>query len=237
VTDYQDFRDVGTADPYIRVLLTSDNSRLFICIAGYVSFLDTATDTVVTNTISPEGDYELTLSSKGTWMSAAEYLMDTNLNPQSYLALNEREIWNQLAVYGEKISPDGNLLFAPLTNAIDVYDGRMGLFRRRVALPFALCPNYDALVSDGQDNVLVAITGQNGDGIAVIDLSSLPEPLPLPYSSAAATDLAPMRHDGRAEMNRSLAAKPGDSGTRHKAQHRERIPHIVNHLAIATPTP
>jgi hypothetical protein len=45
----------------------------------------------------------------------------------------------------------------------------------------ALSQNYDALVSDGKDNVLIAITGQNGTGIAVVDLSSLSEPLPLPY--------------------------------------------------------
>ena len=67
------------------------------------------------------------------------------------------------------------------------------MFRTRVALPFALSANYDALVSDGQDNVLVAITGQNGNGIAVIDLTSLPEALPLPYSSLASSNLARMR--------------------------------------------
>jgi hypothetical protein len=43
-------------------------------------------------------------------MSAEEYLIDTNPNVGSVVALSEREIWNQTAVYGEKMSPDGNLL-------------------------------------------------------------------------------------------------------------------------------
>ena len=96
-------------------------------------------------------------------MSGAEYLLDTDLNPESYLALNLRETFNQSYVYGEKLSPDGSLLFAPSVNAIDVFDGRIGTLLHRIALPISLCPNYDALVSDGKDNILVAITGQNGD--------------------------------------------------------------------------
>lgn len=49
-----------------------------------------------------------------------------------------------------------------------------------------MSPNYDAFVSDGQDNVLVAITGKTGTGIAVIDLTSVPERPPLPYSTNVA---------------------------------------------------
>jgi hypothetical protein len=101
--------------------------------------------------------------------------MDTNLNPESYVVYVDRNVWNQSAVYGEKVSPDGNLLFAPMLNAIDVIDGRLGTLRTRIALPFMLSASYDALVDDGRGNVLIAITGQTGDGIAVIDLTSLPE--------------------------------------------------------------
>jgi len=46
----------------------------------------------------------------------------------------------------------------------------------------------DALVSDGNDNILIAITGTTGNGIAVVDLSSLPEPAPLPYSAIGASE-------------------------------------------------
>lgn len=61
---------------------------------------------------------------------------------------------------------------------------RVGTLRTRISFPVALSPNYDALVSDGKDNVLIAITGQNGNGIAIVDLSSLAEPSPLPYQKA-----------------------------------------------------
>jgi hypothetical protein len=86
-------------------------------------------------------------------------------------------------LYGEKLSPDGTMLFQPTTDGIDVLDARLGILLERIALPIALSPNYDALVSDGKDNVLVAITGANGNGIAVIDLTSIPEPTPLPYAA------------------------------------------------------
>jgi hypothetical protein len=135
-------------------------------------------------------DYELTLSSNQTRMSATEYLMDTNLNAESYVTYIDRDVWNQVAVYGEKISPDGNLLFSPLQNALDVIDGRLGGLRTRIALPVTLSGNYDALVDDGKDNVLVAIIGQTGNGIAVIDLTSLPEPPQM--SAASRLSLLPM---------------------------------------------
>jgi hypothetical protein len=185
VTDYKTLQDGGlNADAVTRMLLTKDNARVFGNMAGLTFSIDTATETFFFNpTLQFGADYELTLSSNQTWMSAAEFLMDTNLNPQSYVVYSDRDVWNQSAVYGEKLSADGNLLFSPLSNAIDVIDGRLGTLRTRIALPFVLSANYDALVDDGRDNVLIAITGQSGDGIAVIDLTSLPEGV----ASSAAT--------------------------------------------------
>jgi hypothetical protein len=185
VTDYQ-WLQAGalTDDAYARVLLSGDNTRVYLNDGGIPIALDTATDTTYFNPIVElSGDYEMTLSSNGTWMSASEFLTDTNLNPESYIAYAERETWNVLAVFGEKISPDGNLLFSPLQNAVDVIDGKRGTLLSRISLPVALSANYDALVSDGQDNVLLAITGENGTGIAVVDLTSMPDPPPLPYAA------------------------------------------------------
>jgi hypothetical protein len=42
-----------------------------------------------------------------------------------------------------------------------------------------------ALVANGKDDRIIAITG-NGDGIAVIDLSSIPKPAPVTWLSAIA---------------------------------------------------
>src|SRR5713101_1129116 len=164
------------------MLLSSDNSHVFFNLGGFPSILETATDTFVKNlALVNQGDYELALASNGSWMTAGDYLMDTSLNGEAFVSLNEREIWNEKAVYGEKLSPDGTLMFRPLTDALDVVDGRTGILRERIALPVTLSPNYDALVADDKDSVLIVITGQNGDGIAVIDLTSVPEPLALAY--------------------------------------------------------
>ncbi len=230
VTDFHNVQDGNLGgDAYIRMLLTNDNTRVYLNVGGAVIALDTATDTLFTNPILAGGDYELTLSSNQTWMSGTEYLMDTNLNPESYVAYIDREIWNQTAVYGEKISPDGNLLFVPLLNGLDVIDGRLGGFRTRIALPVTLSANYDALVSDGKDNVLIAITGTNGNGIAVIDLTSLPEPVPLPWQAAESSSLHPLA---------TWTARPAKNNPRLTASKLSikdtvRIPARLRHIAIS----
>jgi hypothetical protein len=230
VSDYQGLAAGGLSDDAaIRVLLTNDNDRVFFNIAGAVLSLDTATDTFFFNPTIQGFDYELTLSSNQTWMSASEYLMDTNLNIESYVTYNDRETWNQSAVYGEKISADGNLLFAPLMNGLDVIDGRLAGLRTRIGLPFTMSSNYDALVDDGIDNILVAITGQTGGGVAVIDLSSLPEPTSsvvpqslLPESSKYSTSLTTKNPDVRRWMNvsRDSSRLPG------------KLPHTMNSAAV-----
>lgn len=230
VTNYQMQAGNLGYDAYTRVLLSADNARVYANFDGFVVAIDTATDTVFFNPVLAGGDYELTLARNGTWMSATEYLLDTNLNPISYLVLNQRETWNVNAVYGEKLSPDGSLLFEPLLNAIDVADGKTGTLRTRIALPVTLSPNYDALVADGKDNVLVAITGANGSGIAIIDLTSLPEPLPLAHTAASKSVLVPMTR-----KNPVLTTIKPDSGSdklgyRYKG-HSVQREHIVNNLA------
>src|ERR1043166_946924 len=101
------------------------------------------------------------------------------LQPQSFLTLTDRQVASSTLVFGAKLSPDGSLLFQPLVDGIDVFDAKLGSLRTRIALPIALSENYDAMVGDGKDNVLVTIAGANGDGgVAVIDLTSLPLPAP-----------------------------------------------------------
>jgi len=168
----------------LRAVLSSDNSRVYFNNDGSVFSIDAQTDAIQYVSDDPGccyGDYNLALSSNQTTLEATSYLYDANLNAQSYLALNDREALDVSYVDGAKLSPDGTLLFQPSTNGIDVYDGRLGTYLARIALPVALSQNYDALVSHDKDNVLIAITGQNGTGIAVVDLSSLSEPPPLPY--------------------------------------------------------
>ena len=67
-----------------------------------------------------------------------------------------------------------------------------------------LSANYDAHVDDGRDNVLIAITGQTGDGIAVIDLTSLSEGVASLAATTQQSDLLPW-HNGTAN---STVGKP-----------------------------
>jgi WD40 repeat protein len=176
---------LGSSDAMLRTQMSADGTRVFFNNDGAPFSLDTASGQVSWASISPGccyGDYDLSVSNNQVQMEATDYLYDTDLNAASTLALNDREIQSTVYVYGAKMSPDGSLLFMPMASGIDVFDGRLGILRNRIALPLALSSNYDALVSDGKDNVLLAITGATGNGIAVLDLSSIAEPAPLPYT-------------------------------------------------------
>ncbi|MDR3776145.1 MAG: hypothetical protein P4K97_04565 [Terracidiphilus sp.] len=183
-----------------RTVISSDDARVFLNIDGSVFSVNTATGDETQATVDPGccyGDYDLTLSAGQTTLEATSYLYNTNLNAESYLVLNDRDALNIAYVYGAKLSPDGALLFQPSTNGIDVFDGRVGTLRARVSLPVALSENFDALVSDGTDNVLIAITGQTSSSIAVVDLSSLAVPAPLPYlRSQTPSDFASLQGSG-----------------------------------------
>jgi hypothetical protein len=143
-------------------------------------------------------------------VEGSSYLYDTSLNAESYLALNDREALDTTYVYGTKLSPDGSLLFQPSINGIDVYDGRLGTLRSRISLPLGLSQNYDALVGDGKDNILIAITGSKGGGISIVDLRSLSEPAPLPYLK----NHAEVSDASRLNERVSLGAVPANQATR-----------------------
>ncbi len=224
----------GTAgDAMYRDAISSDNARVFFNNDGEPFSVDTATDTVSYATVSPGccyGDYDLSLSSNQTSLEATSYRYDTNLNAASYLALNDYESLNSTYVYGLKLSADGSLLFQPSVAGIDVFDGRIGTLRTRIALPYALSQNYDALVSDGTDNMLIAITGATGDGIAVLDLTSLSEPAPLPYASEA-TRLAQRRLEPVRPKRSASPSQTRDESARSFGIPLFRIPHATSSIA------
>lgn len=231
VTDYE-IVDCAMA-PLYKLAISSDNSLVFLNDGGIVASINTATDTVTSASADPGGcygDYDLTLSSGQTTLEASSYLYDENLNAGSYLVLNDREASNVTYVYGTQLSPDGMLLFQPSTSGIDVYDGLLGTLLSRIALPFSLSQNYDALVGDGQDNTLIAITGDNGSGIAVVDLSSLPD---LPYLSAKARRL--MRTNTQHPLNRNASVPFRQETT--PGPHtvpKFRVPHLANRIFKAS---
>jgi hypothetical protein len=227
ITDYQ-LLDCAMA-PLYKVAILSNNSSAFFNEGGLVYRVDTATDNLtlaVDGAGGCYGDYDLTLSSGQTTLEATSYLYDTSLNAESYLVLNDRESSGIAYVYGTQLSPDGTLLFEPSTNGIDVYDGRLGILRSRIALPFSLSQNYDALVGDGTDNVLIAITGSSGSGIAVVDLSSLAEPARLPDHASVFTGTNLRR------STNGIAAAPHQRGIPQEPPRVPifRVPHVINRI-------
>lgn len=180
-TAYPDFiSSGGPKDIYIRVILSPDNRHVFYLEKGTnsVYMVDTATDAIQHPATASAEDYELALSPSQNSLAAGEWLFDNNLNLTATVADNALQAYDELSVYGEKFSADGSVLFRPLENSIEAVDGNTGVLRERISLPFTLSSNYDALVSDAHDNVLLAITGKNGDGVALIDLSVAADILP-----------------------------------------------------------
>lgn len=91
-------------------------------------------------------------------------------NAISEIGYVDRDTWLPVAVYGQKLNSDGNLLFQPLTNGVDVIDGTTGLLLNRVALPVQIANVYDALVVGNVSGVIYAITPE---GIAEVNVSAL----------------------------------------------------------------
>jgi hypothetical protein len=72
-------------DPYLRTIISSDNSRVFFNDDGFVFYINTATDKWVPASLDQTccyGDYELALSANQARFEASGYFYDSNLpNP------------------------------------------------------------------------------------------------------------------------------------------------------------
>jgi hypothetical protein len=220
-------------DIYLRAAISADNSRVYFNNDGCAFSVDTTTDEIAYAQDGPGCSYgndDLALSGNYAWFAATGYLYDADLNAESYLGFNLREFTGASFLYGEKLSPDGRLLFQPTTVGIDVLDGHLGNLLKRIALPVTLSPNYDALVADGKDNVLVAITGAKGDGIAVIDLRSVSEPPALPY---AAVTLPASRVPASGIVTRSQVREAaGMASKQRRLETRHAMPHVTSQALL-----
>jgi len=137
-----------------------------------VTVVDTNNDGIYyARAISPaNGGDELTLSRDGERLVANSYIADGAANAQSTVTYVDHDTWLPLAVYGQKLTANGSLLFQPLTDGIDILDGSIGLLRYRLSLPIQIPNVYDSLVADDNDGLLFAITT---NGIAQLDLRPL----------------------------------------------------------------
>jgi len=227
---------VNYDDLYSRLSLSSDSSRVYFNVEGQVGYFDIPTQTVhyapSNNEDIGQGTEEFVLAPNHETIFASGVVMDSNLNNMGLQALDLAESADADYVFGSAMSADGRLVFQPGVGLIDVFDGRTGSFRTRVSVPFTLSPNYRALISNQQDSQLVAITGATGNGIAVIDLNSLPEPRPLAYAVPKAE--RPMREPSPASSRAlSIAAKPELRASRVA----RRIRHLPSTLLLHSSTP
>jgi hypothetical protein len=165
---------------------STDGSRIFYNDGGLLGYIDTASGLVyIVNNASYLGSsgYEIEISADQKRLLADGFVVDMNLNTIGMQVLNTAESFDAAYVYGGAFSANGGLFFQPGLQAIDIFDGVTGSFRARVALPMPLSSNFRALVPNNKDNRIIAITG-SGDGLAVIDLSSILEPASVPWLSA-----------------------------------------------------
>jgi|GEM_PF-2007665 len=219
------FGDPQTNSPFERagrLPMSADGTRVYYNLDGEIGYINTTTGTLTYSAsiaaleVAGYGDLEVVLAPNQTRVFVDQYVTDSQTNLLGFIGLNYREAPGAQYVYGAAMSPDGSLIFQPGPQAIDLFDGRTGAFRGRVSLPVTLTANYRALVATGQDNVLVGITGA-GDGLAVIDLSAVQEPAPVPYIDplpveAAATAAPPLRTSTLPRAN-SAALSPAQSQT------------------------
>ena len=171
------FEPVKYGDAFVRVLLTPDGNWVFVNDgrgdAG-VWVVDTSNDSLtegIQATLAGDGNEDAALSGDGTVLLASDLLTDDSLNVFGDITYVDRNTWLPVALYGQKVSSDGSLIFQPLTDGIDVHDGASGLLLYRVQFPVQFANVYDALALDNTDNLIFAITSS---GIVQIDLHSLP---------------------------------------------------------------
>ena len=172
-TDVGQLQSGGTSDEFIRVLLSPDGNRVYSNFENLPLLIDTGTDEVTIPFFNYLGrsTSDLAMSDDGTTLAIDGYLTDAFMNASSLVAYTDRETFFPTAVLGQKLSPNGSVLFQPLTNGIDVIDTTSGRLLYRVQVPVQISDTYDALVVDGTDNKLAAITS---GGIAFFDLGALP---------------------------------------------------------------
>jgi hypothetical protein len=212
------------SDPDGRLAITADGTRIYLNDDGILGYVDIASGTFllpeITDSYIGAGNYELVLCTNQTRLFIDGLLADSNLNSIGLQALDTAESVDANYIYGAALSTDGSLLFQPGTQFIDVFDGRTGSFSARISLPVQLSPNFRALVSNNLDSRLVAITGATGNGIAVIDLNSLPEPEPPSYVTENVSPIVSRAHPTAASL-----AERGSAQTLPGFPHAHRIAH------------
>lgn len=173
-----------------RVLLSPDQSTIYVNIAGSVCWIDTATDTINQVSALSQGfqTADSAISSDGSTISINGYLTDSSLNVENVTAYVDWETWLPTAAYGQKLSQDGSILYQPLTNGVDLIERNTGRLLYRVQVPGTVANVFDSIFLGASSGTLGYITSS---GVTFVDLSSLTIP------AAASTPFPTARSVGR----------------------------------------
>lgn len=199
-----------------RVLLSPDGSRVYSN-AGFAFWIDTSTLQMHQPTsavaIRSGAFPELAISHDGSTLDIEGYLTDASMNAETVAAYQDWETWFPQSVAGQKLSPDGSLLFQPLTDAIDIIARNTGRLLYRLQIPATTASVYDALVVGNAGTQLAVITTT---GVCLVDISNLAIPsgdtqlFPNSQSSPAGPSRTPSFPGPAADssLSRLLMARP-----------------------------
>jgi hypothetical protein len=162
----------GTKDD--RLLLSQDDTHLYVSISASSFWLNTANDQVYYSPSTDSGGiYALALSGDGSTVDIAGFIADPSLNAETVPEYIDWETWLPSSTYGQKLNEDGSILFQPLTDGIDMIARDTGRLLYRIQIPVTIADVYDSLVVANGVNTLAVITTS---GVTLVDLSSLPIP-------------------------------------------------------------
>ena len=187
-TDFQ-ISSVGTPELNGgRLLLSPDQSTVYVNLAGAVYRIDTATNTITEDSALSQGfqTADGAISSDGSTISLNGYLTDSSLIAETLPAYIDWETWLPTATFGQQLSQDGSILYQPLTNGVDMIERNTGRLLYRVQVPGTQANAYDPMFLGASAGVLGYLTTA---GVTFVDLSSLAIPAsattPFPASNIA----------------------------------------------------
>jgi hypothetical protein len=164
-------------DEFDRVLQSPDGTKVYSSVVGGVTvsyWLNTGNNEITYYTTYLSEDFpDLSISEDGTTLDVGGEWTDSTLNPETEVVYIDWETWFPLAANGQKLNGDGNVIFSPLTDGIDILDSDTGRLLYRIQIPVMPANVYDVLVvPKGQDTLAVI----SANAVSLVDLSSLSLP-------------------------------------------------------------
>jgi hypothetical protein len=169
-----DLSNTGTYDGFDRVILSHDGSRVYAGVSIDNMWVDTSTDQVhISKNIETKGLVDMAVSADGSTVYMNGEFADGSLNAEIAPGYIQWESWFRTQALGAKLSPDGSLLFQPLTDGIDIIARNTGRLLYRVQIATTPASNYNCLVSTDNESSF-AIIGANS--VSFVNFSSLSIP-------------------------------------------------------------